>query len=317
MDKKILVLATGAIGSCIGADLTRAGRDVILADQWPAHVEAMKTSGVRTITKAADENTAVKAVHLCEIFGLKQMFDLVLLTAKSYDSVWLTHLIKPHLKPDGLFVSIQNSLNDELTAPIVGHERNIACVVELSAEIFEPGIVKRNTDRTRTWFAVGELHGRITPRLQELSTLLSDVGKADMTTNIWGAKWSKLAVNCMTQSPVGILGIHEWEAAAIPSLFDLCIKLGRECLQVGSTLGYTMEPIFGLSAQEFLGSSDDTLKKILTTLLSHIGKDARRPRTFMPPESYGQQDECQCGHQAPGLTRKRNQARVERQEEGQ
>ena len=275
MDKQILLLGTGAIGSSIGADLARAGQDVLLADQWPAHVAAMKTKGLRTITPAKDEISTVQAVHLCEMGGLGQLFDIVFLTAKSYDTIWLTHFIKPYIKPDGFLVSIQNSLNDEQIAPIVGYARDIACVVELSAEIFEPGIVKRNTDRSRTWFALGELHGRITPRLKEVTQILSSAGKAEMTTNIWGAKWSKLAVNCMTQAAIGILGIHEWEAADIPALFDLCTKLGRECLQVGSTLGYTMEPIFGLSAQEFLGSSDETLKKILMTLISHIGKDAR------------------------------------------
>lgn len=275
MGKKILVLATGAIGSSIGADLTRVGEDVLLADQWPAHVEAMKTRGLRIVAAGTEAAIPVRAVHLCEICSLERRFDIVLLTAKSYDSIWLAHFIKPYLKPDGYIVSIQNSLNDEQIAPIVGPERDIGCVVELSAEIFEPGLVKRNTDRTRTWFALGELHGRLTPRIEELTQLLSASGKAEMTPNIWGAKWSKLTVNCMTQAAIGILGIQEWEAAEIPAIFDLCIRLGRECLRVGATMGYTMEPIFGLSAREFLGSSDDTLKKILMTLLSHIGREAR------------------------------------------
>ena len=43
MGKKIAVLGTGAIGSSVGADLTKAGYDVVLMDQWPAHVETMKS----------------------------------------------------------------------------------------------------------------------------------------------------------------------------------------------------------------------------------------------------------------------------------
>ena len=42
MDKKIAVLGTGANGSCVAADLTNAGLDVVLIDQWPAHIEAMR-----------------------------------------------------------------------------------------------------------------------------------------------------------------------------------------------------------------------------------------------------------------------------------
>ena len=78
----------------------------------------------------------------------------------------------------------------EWIVPIVGNERDIACVIELSAEIFEPGVVKRNTDHSRTWFALGELHGRITSRLREITQILSAVGKAETSGNIRGAKWS-------------------------------------------------------------------------------------------------------------------------------
>jgi len=206
---------------------------------------------------------------------LGQVFDIVFLTAKSYDTIWLVHFIKPYLKADGVLVSIQNSFNDEWISPIIGRHRDIACVIELSAEIFTPGVVKRNTDRSRTWFALGELDGRITPRLHEIAQILAAAGKTETTGNIRGAKWSKLTVNCMTQAAIAILGIHEWEATNIPELFDLCIKLGRECVQVGNALEYTMEPIFGLSSEAFLGSSDEALKKILTTLIAHIGKSAR------------------------------------------
>jgi len=275
MGKSILVLGTGAIGSCIAADLARAQHLVTAVDQWPAHVEAMKANGIRTVTPAEDLSTPVRAFHLCEVCSLRQLFDIVLLTAKSNDSIWMTQFIKPYLKPNGFLVSIQNSLNDEWIAPIVGPERDIASVIELSAEIFQPGIVKRNTDRSRTWFALGELDGRITPRVKEIAQILSAAGKTETTGNIQGAKWSKLTVNCMTQAAIGILGIYEWEATHIPELFDLCIRLGRECVQVGTTLGYTLAPVFGLTAESFMGTSDETLKQILMTLISHIGKSAR------------------------------------------
>ena len=38
-DRKIAVLGAGAIGSSVAADITRAGYDVTVIDQWPAQVE--------------------------------------------------------------------------------------------------------------------------------------------------------------------------------------------------------------------------------------------------------------------------------------
>jgi 2-dehydropantoate 2-reductase len=275
MEDKMAVLGTGAIGSSVGADLTKAGYDVMLIDQWPAHVDAMKADGLRVSMADEDLHTPVNAIHICELATLTDPFDIIFLTAKSYDSCWMTELIKPHLKPDGVLVSLQNSLNDELIAPIIGPTRDVGCVVELSAEVFEPARVKRNTTHDGTWFAVGELHGRITPRAEKLARILSCVGKTDITTNIWGAKWTKLIANSMLQAPIGVLGLYEQEATDIPEVFDFCIQLGHEAMAVGTALGYTVEAIYGLSADEFIGSTDEVLKKNLRTLVSHMGKEAR------------------------------------------
>jgi 2-dehydropantoate 2-reductase len=270
--KRIAVLGTGAIGSSVGADLTRTGEDVWLIDQWPAHVEAMKSKGLHITMADGDLHVQVRALHLCEVCSLKQKFDLVLLTCKSPDSIWLAQFIKPYFAPGGFLVSLQNSLNDEWVAPIVGYERDVACVVELAGELWDPGIGKRHTSPARTWFGPGELHGRLTPRVQELARILSAVGKTEIKTNVWGGKWSKLTVNCMSQAISGILRISDWEIAQKPDLQQLCILLGRECLEVGFALGYQIEPIFGMTAEEMRGSTDETLKRILLTLFSHIGQ---------------------------------------------
>jgi glycine/D-amino acid oxidase-like deaminating enzyme len=119
MGKRIAVLSTGAIGSCVGADLTRAGHDVVLIDQWPAQVEAMKSFGLNITIQGVEAQIPVRALHLGEIDPYRDLFEIVFLTAKSYDTVWIVHFIKPHLKPDGVLVSIQNSLNDEWIAPII------------------------------------------------------------------------------------------------------------------------------------------------------------------------------------------------------
>ena len=274
MTRRIALLGTGAIGSSIGADLTVAGHDVVLIDQWPAHVEVMKTRGLKITMPGEELSTPVQAIHLCELRALHQQFDIVFLTAKSYDTRWMVHLIEPYLKTDGMLVSIQNSLNDEWIAPIVGFNRDIASAIELSAKMFEPGLIKRNTDRVHTWLALGELHGRVTPRLQEVAKILRAIGVIEITTNIWGTKWTKLVVNCMFMALCGILNLLDWEVTKNPNLFKLCINLGKEAMQVGTTLGYKLEPLFGVSAEDFLGAADEVLEKNLRTLLSNVGKES-------------------------------------------
>ncbi len=93
MSKRIAVLGAGAIGSSVGADLTEAGEDVVLIDQWPAHVEAMRTIGLRVVMPGKDLRVKVRALHLGELASERPVFDVVLLAAKSYDTVWMCHLI--------------------------------------------------------------------------------------------------------------------------------------------------------------------------------------------------------------------------------
>jgi 2-dehydropantoate 2-reductase len=213
----------------------------------------------------------VRAHHLCELASLNLEFDIVLLIVKSYDSRWMAELIKPYLKSNGVLVGMQNSMNDDAIASIIGRERTIGCVVELSGEIFTPGIVQRDTTRPGTWFSVGELDGSFTPRLKEIQSLLSNVGMTEITNNIYGSKWTKLIANSMTMGPFGSFGLTNWEATELPGMFEISVKLGKESMDVGAALDYRMEPIFGLSEKEFSGSSDEVLVKAMKTLMAHVG----------------------------------------------
>ncbi|MBI2909126.1 MAG: 2-dehydropantoate 2-reductase [Chloroflexi bacterium] len=277
MAKNIAVLGTGAIGSSIAADLTKAGYDVVLIDQWPAHVEAMKANGLRVTMPEEEFVAPVRAFHLCEMKDLHgappRQFDIVFLACKSYDTTWLVEFIKPFLKSDGVLVSTQNSLNDEWIAPIIGRERDVACAMELSAEVFEPGRVKRNTDRLTTKFVLGELDGSVTSRLQEVADVLSAVGQTHLSTNIWGAKWTKLVLNTMVATRAAF-DVSQQDMIENPEVLDIVTKLGRETAQVGYALGHILEPILGLTADDLLGLTDEFFKKFILLVFSHTGRNS-------------------------------------------
>ena len=66
MNKKIAVLGCGAIGSSVSADLTKAGMDVTVIDQWPAQVEKLKADGLEITLPDSMVKTPIRALHLCE-----------------------------------------------------------------------------------------------------------------------------------------------------------------------------------------------------------------------------------------------------------
>jgi 2-dehydropantoate 2-reductase len=232
---------------------------------------------VRVQMTDREVHVPVRALHLCDLASANVGFDIVFLAVKSNDHRWLAEFIKPYLKSEGVLVATQNGMNDDSIASIVGRSRTVGCVLELSAEIFTPGLVKRNTTRTTTWFAVGELDGFYTPRVKEIESILSKVGRVEVTNNIYGAKWTKLIANTMTMGPFGLLGLGNRDAAALPGMFDMSVKLGKESLAVGAALGYRMEPIFGLRADEFAGSGEENLVTAMKTLLGHVSNGRTAP----------------------------------------
>ena len=272
MDKKLAILGAGANGSCIGADLTQAGYDVVLIDQWPAHVEAMKANGLRiTMIRTGEElQIPVKAIHLCELASTKPEFDIVFLVCKSYDTSWMVELIKPYLKSNGVVVSVQNSMNNEWITPILGAERQIACAAELSSEMREPGCIRRNTPQNGSYFAIGELDGKITPRLEEIAGIMGQVGKTEIKTNIWATKWSKLVHSTSSLTVNPIFGTTAKEMRENPRYWRFIVRLGTETARVGEAAGYPLEPAFGLTEADFNCPIEEKVEKILLKIAADL-----------------------------------------------
>jgi 2-dehydropantoate 2-reductase len=250
--RKLAVLGVGAIGSTIGAYLTRAGQDITLIDFWPAHVEAMRRDGLKVTAVDEAFTVKVKALHLADVSGLREQFDAVLLSVKSHDSVWATTFIAPYLAPAGVLVSAQNGINEDQVAPIVGYTRTIGCVVTIGAGLYEPGHVTRTNLPSRPSFAVGEMTGMLTPRVQELVTVLTPAGLAHVTTNLWGDRWAKLTVNCMANALAGITGLNNAEMRSHPDVFPITVAIAAEALTIAERLGVQVEPVGGIPATAYL-----------------------------------------------------------------
>jgi 2-dehydropantoate 2-reductase len=253
--ERLAILGTGAIGSTIGAYLTRAQCDVTLIDLWPAHVEAMRARGL-TLTAENEEFTVpVSAIHLAEACTIRAPFDAIVLSVKSYDSVWAAHFLRPLLSPAGVVILAQNGINEDLVAPIVGYSRTVGCVVTFGAAVYEPGHALRTGSATQSVFALGELNGMVTPRIDALVKVLSPVGPTHATTNLWGERWAKLTVNCMANALAGITGLDNAQMRQHAAVFPITLRVAGEALTIAERLGVQVEPVGGVPAREYLDAA--------------------------------------------------------------
>lgn len=251
-EPRIAVVGTGANGAAIGADMARAGRDVTFIEQWPAHVEAMRANGLLTRMPGEEVRTEVAALHLCEVATLRQPFDVVFFGVKAYDTRWAAELIKPLVAEDGLVVGLQNGMTIDDMAEIFGPRRTLGAVIEIAGNMFEPGVVNRQTKPDGTWFTVGSYDEAARGREEEAATLLRHAGTCDVTDDIRSAKWMKLVANAAEMVPSAILDVPLVEALNVPGMRELMDAAGTEALDTALALGCKIVPMFGQEGIEQL-----------------------------------------------------------------
>ena len=283
MGKRIAYVGVGAVGGYVAGHLTRAGHDVTLIDPWPEHVEHMRRHGIELtgLTAAERHTVPVNALHITDVQRLvkeKQM-DIAFLSVKSYDTEWAVQLIRPYLAPDGFVVSLQNCINEERIAQHVGWGRTVGCIASLIAvELYAPGRIKRTVplggDR-HTVFRVGEPHGRVTRRVEEVAEMLRAVDSAKVTTNLWGERWSKLVINSMRNGLSAATGLFGNQRDTQEGPRWVSIRLGSEAVKVGQALGFQLEKMLGMEP-EVLARAGEGHKDALTEITNVLMDGAKR-----------------------------------------
>ncbi len=290
MGKRIVFVGAGAIGGYTGGHMARVGHDVTLIDAWPEHVEYMREHGIQLsgLTEAERFSIKVNALHVSDVqrFVKEPPIDIAFICVKSYDTEWATHLIKPYLAPDGFVVSLQNCINEERIAAIVGWGKTLGCIASLvAAELYKPGHVKRTVPMggdKHVVYRLGEAHGRVTPRATEVAELLRAADSSKVTTNLWGERWSKLVVNSMRNGLSAATGLSGNARDLAEGPRWLSIRLGSEAIRVGQALGFQLEKMLGMDPETLARAgegSKDALTEIVETLVTQAKKrsDEQRP----------------------------------------
>lgn len=254
MGKKIAIVGAGAVGGYTGAHMVQAGEDVTFIDPWPEHVEHMRKHGLR-VTHAKDVpefKVPVRALHLTDVQQLakEKPVDIAFVCMKSYDTAWSTMMIKQYLAPDGFVVSLQNCMNEETVANVVGWGKTLGCIASsITVNLPEPGHIHRGAAKggaVHTVYRTGEVHGRITDRVKEVCRLVGYADSAKVTENLWGERWSKLVANVMQNGLSASTGLPGREIVQNDALRRFSNRLGSEAIRVGQALGYQLEEVLHL-----------------------------------------------------------------------
>ncbi len=279
---RILVMGCGGIGGTVTAHLAEVGADVTGVTTNDKIATAVGKRGFRI---TGDGNPRMVPGHIELGVPEGAEYDWILLATQPPQVEDAARTALPHLADGGNMVVFQNGLCEYRVADIAGPSRVVGAIVSWGAAMPEPGVY----DRTAAGgFTLGRIDGQLDDQVRGLAQLLEVIGPASLTSNLAGARWSKLAINCAISSLGTLAGQRVGPLVRMRRVRRLALEIFTEVVAVARAEGVRLEKVSGTVDLEWMAMGDAERRKAgspaLTAkhaLLLAIGLRYRRMRSSM------------------------------------
>jgi 2-dehydropantoate 2-reductase len=280
---RVLVMGCGGIGGIIASSLVERGIDTTVVTHNPSIADAIARDGF-TI-RAAESSRVVRGHAVATLPDAPVEFDFVFLVTQPPQLVAAARTAAPHLRGDGAMVCFQNGLCEPYVEALVGGERVIGAIVVWGGSMAQPGVYERTS---AGGFVLGRSDGRDDARFASLRRLLEPIGPVELTHNLPGARWSKLAINCAISSLGTIGGERLGDLMRHRFVRRLGLEVMTEAVAVARRCGVQLEKVSGtldlnwiaLTPADVSGPGSPSLLAKHALLLA-VGTKYRRLRSSM------------------------------------
>jgi 2-dehydropantoate 2-reductase len=252
------ILGAGALGSILGAHLSRAGRDVVLLARG-RRAEQIVADGVRV------EGLADLSVRVPVLTDPRQLHGAEALIVAT-KAISTAEALEPLRSSDiGAAFSIQNGvLKDDLLAAAFGPQAVLGALANFSGELLPSGAV---TFTRNNGLCLGEPSGAVSDRVRRIVDAIEAAGiRATATNNIVGHEWTKFA------AWAGLIALSvttrrlTWEYLANPGAALVLVRLVREVAQLAAARGVQLVGAPVLPVVELCVASDERAVEIVTAI---------------------------------------------------
>ncbi|MGH7646001.1 MAG: 2-dehydropantoate 2-reductase [Gemmatimonadales bacterium] len=206
---RIAIYGTGGVGGYFGAQLARAGEDVIFIARG-AHLAAIREHGLRVETPKGE--IAIRPAQATDDPAAAGPVDAVLVCVKTWQVLEAARAMRPLIGAETVIVPLQNGVEaaGQLTAAL-GAERVIGGTCGTVSQVAGPGRI-RSAGEVH-FVKLGELDNRPSGRVERLRQAFERAGvKAEVPADILQAIWGKFVlvvsfggVGAVTRAPLGVL----------------------------------------------------------------------------------------------------------------
>lgn len=273
-------MGAGGIGGIVAATLTEIGAAVTAVSTNAEIRAAVDQAGFRVVDDGEE-----RVVRGWVSPAPEGRYDLCILATQPPNVEDAARTALPHLADDAAVVVLQNGLCEDRVAAIVGEARVIGGIVAWGASMPQPGRYERTA---AGGFALGRPRGELDGDLRRAGELLEAIGPVTLTTNLRGARWSKLALNCAVSALGTIAGERLGPLVRQRRYRRLALEIMTEAVAVARAEGVALEKVAGTLDLEWVALSDAdraaTASVSLTAkhaLLLAVGLRYRRMRSSM------------------------------------
>jgi len=221
---RIFILGAGAIGSAVGALLSRRNDVTLIGNK--AHVDAVNSKGLSVL---GDVNETFHLRADTQIREIPQKA-LILLTTKAHDSERAMKGIGNLFMEDTLVLVLQNGLGNEevVKRAVNGKAKVLRGITTMAGEFFKAGEVK---------YWKGDTFIENDAASAKIAGVLNACGlKANVCRNIRDKIWGKVVVNSVVNPLTAIFRVRNREIGT-QTLAPVRRHIVRECVHVGSAEG--------------------------------------------------------------------------------
>ncbi len=231
---KIAVVGAGAMGSVYAGLLADAGNEVWAVDLWREHVEAINAKGLRVEGASGDRTVRLQATSDFKRAG---PCELVIIATKAGQVGEAAKSIEPIVGDNTLILTIQNGLGAAERISQYRDPKNILIGVAggFGASMKGPGHVHHNGMEL---IRLGEMHGPVSKRLQNVARIWSDAGFNVKTfDDIEQLVWEKFICNVTFSGPCTVLRRPIGDVMSDPNAWQIALACGLEAHAAGAAKG--------------------------------------------------------------------------------
>ncbi len=221
---RTLVVGAGALGGLVGANLARAGEDVVLLEVNTARAALLNEAGL-LVSRMGEDEVCVPVTVVSAVDGLAP-FDLVFVAVKTYETEDAVRSALPVCGPRTLFLSLQNGIgNAEKIAALVGADRVLCGITYHSIQ--HAGPRRLNYRAGIKPIQIAPFAGADRASIEPIAEVFRTAGMAtEVVANVDHAIWQKLLHNAVVNPTSALTGLTCREMLADEYLMafmrDLC-----------------------------------------------------------------------------------------------